>query len=321
MSFIGDMFSSSKAPAAPNPNAVISAQTGANADTARLNANLNRSDTYTPFGSVTFQDLGNDRWQSQQTLSPGMQTLLDQQVNIGQGVNSAAQSRLNNLDNSPFSLQGIDPYQSSIDMGGLMEMPGQESLDAYARNAEKSVYDRSATRLDDQFGRGEDQLRTRLANQGITQGSEAYSAAMKDFSYGRNDAYQGAETNAITQGSALRSSLLADSLTGRQQGLSERYNAANFANQGRSQQINDQLLQRTQGLNELAALLQGQQAINTPQAQNGGQVNVGAPDVGGAYGLSQAAQQNAFNQKKQSQNAAFGGLAGLAGGALAGGYF
>jgi len=321
MSFISDIFSSPSAPASPNPNAVISAQTSANADTARLNANLNRSDTYTPFGSVTFQDLGNDRWQSQQTLSPGMQTLLDQQINIGQGVNSAAQSRLNNLDNSAFTLDGVDPYQSSIDTSGLMAMPDQSSLDAYAKGAESNIYNRSATRLNDQFGRGEDALRARLANQGVTEGSDAYSAAMKDFSYGRNDAYQGAETNAITQGAALRSSLLADSLTGRQQGLSEQYNAANFANQGRSQQINDQLLTRTQGLNELAALLQGQQAIGMPQAQNGGQVNVGAPDVGGAYGLSQASQQNAYNQQKQSQNAAFGGLAGLAGGALAGGYF
>ncbi|MEC9266705.1 MAG: hypothetical protein VX464_11650 [Pseudomonadota bacterium] len=310
MSFISDLFSSS-APKGPDPNTLIGQQSAANTDVARMNAKLNRIDSYTPFGSVTFQDLGDDRWKSEQTLSPGMQGLLDQQVSIGGGVNDAALARLGNLTNDRFSLDGIADFQSSIDDQGLMAVPTAESLDAYAQRAEDSVYGRHAARLDDRYGRAEDQLRARLENQGITQGSDAYSDAMRDFGYDRTDAYNQATTDAITQGSALRSQLLADSLSGRQQGLSERYTAANFGNQGRQQEINDRLLERTQGLNELAALLQGQQAIATPQQQGGAPVSVAPPDVGGAYGLSQAAQNNAYNSKKSSQNAAIGGLSSL----------
>lgn len=53
------------APAAPDPVATANAQGAVNADTARLQARLNRGNTSTPFGSVTNRDLGAE-WMDQQ---------------------------------------------------------------------------------------------------------------------------------------------------------------------------------------------------------------------------------------------------------------
>lgn len=311
MGFITDLFKSPSAPAAPDPSALAGAQSAANEETARLSAKLNRPDTYTPFGSVLYQDLGDDRWQVNQTLSPGMQGLLDQQIDIGSGVNDAALARVNSLDNTPFNLDGIGDYQSGVSSDGLLDLPTADSLDAYAQSAEDAAYQKFASRFDPQVDRDRAAIENRLANQGITAGSDAYSDEMNRFDQGVSDAREQAIYGSVNQGAALRSSLLADALTGRQQGLSERYTAADFSNQGRQQAINDRLLQRTQGLNEIAALIQGQQAIGTPTQQPMSQVGVAPPDIGGAYALSQNAQQNAYNQQMGSRNAAAGGLFGL----------
>lgn len=317
MSFIGDMFGGgSKAPAAPNPSVLAGQQQAANEATARTTARLNRLNTFTPTGSVIYTDKGGDRWEVEQTLSPDAQGLLDQSMQIGSGVNTAAQARLDNLDNAPFSLDGVPDFQSSIDYSGLMEAPQETDLNAFASRAEDAAYSRVMDRLNPEFNRARDDLETRLANQGITMGSDAYGTEMERFSNQVNDARTRAAYDAIGEGSALRSSLLTDALTGRQQGISERFADLNLANQARGQEISDRLMERTQGLNELAALLQGQQAISMPQTMPTAQVGVAAPDVMGANAMAQNARNLRYQSGQNASNAALGGLFGLGGAAL-----
>ncbi len=318
MSFVKNLFSSPSAPSAPNPGAITAAQGAANADAARLNAKINRADTYTPFGSVNYDDMGDDRWQVTQTLSPEMQGLHDQQMDIGKGVQGAAQRAVGQLPQDQFNLNGIQDFQSGISYDGLTANPSQQGLDDYAKSGTDSYMAEWGRMNDPYYQDQQTALETKLVNQGITQGSDAYTRAMSDYGRQVDSARTGATNAAIAQGSGLRSSLLADSLTGRQQGIGERMADVNMANAGRAQSIQDRLLERSQPMNELAALLQGSPAVQTPQQQGMAPVGVQAPDVGGAQALAYQAQQNAYNQQMGQQNAAFGGLASMGGGYLAG---
>lgn len=313
MSFVKNLFSSPKPPAAPDPARTIAAQGAANEGTARLNAKLNRADTYTPFGSVTFSDLGDDRWRVDQTFSPDMQNLYDQQMNIGEGVNAAAQSRIDQLDNSAFSLDGIQDYQQGIDRSGLAAIPGLDDFDAARTEAEDAAFNRVWNRLGTQFDDEQRAMENSLANQGITFGSEAYSRAMDRFNERKNDARIAAGYDSIGAGRDAFNNMFNTAMLARQQGASELAQDASMANAGRAQAINDMLLERGQPMNELAALLQGSPAIQTPQQQPIAATGAAAPDVAGANAMAYAGQQNAYNQQMAQQNAALGGLFNLGG--------
>src|SRR5262245_36532979 len=54
----------------PDPSKTAQQQGVMNADTARLNATLNRIDQYTPYGQSVYTNLGKDRWRQDIRLSP-----------------------------------------------------------------------------------------------------------------------------------------------------------------------------------------------------------------------------------------------------------
>ena len=313
MSFVKNMFSSPKAPEPVNAGALVQAQSGANKDTARLNAKLNRMDSYGPTGSVTYQDLGDDRWSVKQTLSPDQQKLYDGQMQIGQGVNDAAQARINQLDNSKFSLDGIQGFQGNISYDGLTDMPNMSDLNGAREAAETASFNRAWDRMNPTFEQEEQALQTKLANQGIVQGSDAYNREMDNYARRKNDARIAAGYDSVNAGQSMMSNQLANALMSRQQGISERTAGRAMNNEARANAINDRLLERSQPLNELAAFLQGSPAVNTPQPIGGAQVGAAAPDVGGAYGLAAQTQMNQYNQQMGAQGAMAGGMIGLTG--------
>jgi hypothetical protein len=141
---------------------------------------------------------------------------------------------------------------------------------------EARLMELGSKRLDPRFAQEEEALRARLVNQGLRPGTAAFDAEMGNFSQGRNDAYN---------------QLL---LT------------------GRGQAVQEQLAERNQPLNEIAALMSGSQVsqpnfINTPQAQ------VAGTDYQGAVQNNYAGQMQAYQNKVSGQNAMMGGLFGLAG--------
>ena len=60
------------------------------------------------------------------------------------------------------------------------------------------AYGTMTARLDPQWNQREQMEQTRLANQGLVPGGEAYGNAMREFSNARNDAYQQANLGAIS---------------------------------------------------------------------------------------------------------------------------
>lgn len=122
------------------------------------------------------------------------------------GLNQSLQQQAAAAMGTPFSLEGL-PGQVS----------GQEARD----QAISSAYGQATSRLDPQFQQREDALRTRLLNQGLAEGSEAYNNALQRFSQERNDAYGGAMANAIGQGTTAGNALFNQGMASRQQALAE----------------------------------------------------------------------------------------------------
>jgi hypothetical protein len=255
-------------PPAPDPVATAQAQAAANKETAITQYGLNATNQVTPEGTLSYKQIGTwpdgtPRFESTQTLSPEQQNLYNlytkTQGNIGQiGVDQSAR------------------------IGELLGKPVQMGNEA----TEARLAELGRARLDPQFAQQRDALENRLANQGVTPGSQAYNQAMTQFGQQQNDAY-----NQLY-------------LTGRGQ-----------ANQ-------EMLTERNQPINEITALLSGSQ-VSQPNWLNAGQSQVAPTDYIGAVGQQQAALQNQYNQQQQQYRANMGGLygigaAGASGAAMAG---
>lgn len=163
------------------------------------------------------------------------------------------------------------------------------------QNAAKSVYNTEASFLDPQWNQQQAQLQDQLSRQGIPVGSDAYNNAMTQLDNARTQAYEAAQSNAITQGMGAAS---------QQFGLAET---------GQQQNIQQQQLAQTQPL----SLLQGisgatpstpTQPIATPNA-----TSVAPTDVVGAQAAANNAAMAAYQARIAQQNAMFGGLASLGG--------
>jgi hypothetical protein len=257
---------SPQAPAAPDPYATAKAQGEMNQNTATTQQLLNMTNQVTPDGSLNYAKTGDNsfvgadgksytvpQFTATQTLSPAQQVLkalTDQtKQNIGQiGVDQSA--KIGSLLGTNLKL-GNDATE-----GRLMEL--------------------GSKRLDPMFARNEEALRTRLSNQGIQPGSEAWNAEMRQFQQGRNDAYD---------------QLL---LTGRGQ-----------ANQ-------ELLSERNQPINEISALMSGSQ-VSQPSFTNTPQANVAGVDYTGMVNNNYNAAMQKYGMDVSKQNALMGGLFSLGG--------
>lgn len=280
--------SSPSQPAAPDPYATAAAQAAANKEAAIAGANINMVNQYTPQGSLEYTQRGKaedgtPQYSATQTLSPEQQALYDLTAQAGQKYGETANAQLDAVSGK---------LSQPLDYSTLGAAP---TINENTRQATaQAMYDR----LNPQFDRDQAALETRLANQGIQIGSEAYSAAMGDFNRAKNDARLATESQALGQASQL-------------------YGLESTA---RDRAINEMTQQRQIPLNELAAMLsgsqvQGPQFVNTPQSQ------IAPADIAGMTYANYSGAQNAYNQNMANSRANTQGLYSLLGaGAQAGGW-
>lgn len=252
-------------PAAPDPAATATAQGNMNTNTAITQQLLNQTNQVTPYGNLTYSQSGNStftgadgkqytvpQFTATQTLTPEQQQLLD----------------LTNKTKTNLGQIGVD---QSAKIGSLLGT----NLDLNTAT-EGKIDQLGAARLDPQFARDEDALRTRLSNQGIQPGSAAWNAEMTQFQQGKNDAY-----NQLY-------------LSGRSQGAQEA------------------LTERNQPINEISALLSGSQ-VSQPNYASTPTTQVAGVDYTGAVNNNFQNQMALYNTKMAQNNAVMGGLFGLAG--------
>jgi hypothetical protein len=252
---------------APDPKATAEAQTASNRETAIANANINRVDQFTPDGSVTYNQTGTwsdgtPRYAATTTLSPEQQATRAQELEFDRKFNQIGLAQTDKI-------------------AGVLDKPFQLGNEA----VEGRITELASKRLTPRFAEEEQKLEQDLMNRGIRPGSAAYETMRRQFSEGKNDAYNSMYLNA------------------------------------RGQANTELLTERNQPINEITALLSGGQ-VSMPQFNNVPQANVAGTDIAGMT-YDSAAMNNAnamarYNAKNQNYQAGMGGLFGLGSAVLGG---
>jgi len=114
------MKGSNSPPPAPDPNATAAAQYQYSTQAAEKSAALSAVDTSGPFGTTTYKrDANGDPTSQTTTLNPASQGIYNTQQGIGQSLDSTALNRLSGVDQSAFSMAGLNYNPSSINLGNM----------------------------------------------------------------------------------------------------------------------------------------------------------------------------------------------------------
>lgn len=183
-----------KAPKTPDPKEVAAAQTQTNIDTARNEAALNRVNEITPFGSLTYSQLGPDQYQREIQVDPQVMEAIRAQQQLTTGLYNTG----NQL------LPGV---------ASMLGQPIQTDFSADRQRVEQALLDR----LQPYFDKDRAALENKLINQGIRQEHDAYGKDFDTFNRAVNDARLG----AIAQGGQEQSRMFDINQRARNQGLNE----------------------------------------------------------------------------------------------------
>ena len=270
----------SKSPPPPDYSAAAKETAQGNVEAARFATKANRINQFTPYGSLTYdykpeldaagKETGGG-WSQKVNLTPEAQEALNEELALNRKYGEVANigfDKTRKLFESP-----------ELDMSGLP----QRAIDV-GQTAQQAIM----SRLSPQMSQQEDQLRTRLANQGITLGSEAY---------GREMAQQSQRMNDLQMQAAL-------------QGI-------NLDQANRSAALQEQAYLQDRPLNLINALRSGNQ-VNSPQFQQfAQQATTQGPDMLNAAQMQYKANMDAANAQNAQQSGMMSGLFGV-GGAIAG---
>lgn len=284
-----------------------------------------------------------DQWAQTETLSPELQAQLDAQfgqqtdrAEMGQGMFNDFMNNYQPMDFSQFGspiqmgqqaqvpqFQGMNQFQSGApqigqfdyqDTSGLGEFgfdqttsPFEYDAGTFRQDAEDAAYQKATARLDPQFQQQEQQLETKLRQQGLNPGDQAWQSSIQDFNNRRNDAYEQARLGSTAAGRDESNLMYGQQMGAYQTNLGQQDQAYNQALQGfqQNQSLQDQAYQ--QGLGAFGANLgaQGQQfqqdlgsqQQNWNQALSGWQANA----QGQQQQFGQNVQQNQISNALRSQ--------------------
>jgi hypothetical protein len=135
-----------------------------------------------------------------------------------------------------FDDPGLDSQnlEKNLDYGGAPQVGSPEWTRA---QAEKSVYDRGASRLDPQIAKEQQALDVRLRSQGLAPGDEAYTAQMDDLQRRKTDAYDALDAQAMQEGSRQAQSMFGMESAYRDQSTGEEDRQKQFRNMALSGQF------------------------------------------------------------------------------------
>ena len=263
----------SSAPPAPDYTGAANATAAGNLEAARATAAANRTNQVTPYGNLTYtanpgtDPYGNTLYTATQTLAPEQQAILDQQNKLNAGLMGTANTGLQ-YANQVLSQPGVD--MSKLPSTGID--PGQSYSDAIM------------ARLAPQISQENQSSDTRLANQGIAQGTEAYQNAKRQLAMNQNDRQLAAVTAGMNTG-----------LNAKQQAFQQ------------------QAYNQMQPINVINALRTGSQVQNPSFASTPQQANTAGADILGAQQAQYGAQVGNVNASNQANSNFMGGLMGLGG--------
>lgn len=347
------------APAAPDYVGATQVQGELSKENLNTQNYANRPTINTPWGTQTWgtqavRDPATGQvvtqWTQNNTLAPGLQSALQSQVDLQQGRSDLANSFMDRVAaeySQPFDYGSLPAMAQagqpqSLQTGLTDYSPGLTTGINFDTNYRDRVANDLMSKMQPVHERQQSQLETQLANQGYQIGTEGYTRALADLQ-GRQAAERynaldsagqeasrlfGMEQNksqfqnqALGQAAALDQSRMQamNQAMGQQYGLNQQY--ADAQNRLRQQAIAEQAQRRGMSLNEMNALLTGQQVSmpQMPSFQAAGQAQT--PNLVGALGQQYDAQLGAYNAENAAFGNTLGGLFSLGSGAMSGGLF
>ena len=363
----------SSAPPPPDYVGAANAQASSSKEVTNMQNWANRPDQNTPWGKTTWSSEAMTdpatgqpvtKWTQNTSLDPTLQRALDSQFGIQEGRSNLAGTFMDRVSDSyqkPMqsydSAPGYSVAQAPKDLQTAFNFRGPQfglntgdnpNLPQFDSSYRDKIATEMVGRMTPLHERQQGQLETKLANQGLTVGSDAYKTALDQL----NQRQAAERYNALDQAGNEAQRLYNMQMGSRQQAFNEdlgtgqfynqatgqEYNqnlgAGQFGNQARTNQYNlnrqqtldqnqvrqamiaEEMQKRAQALNEMNAVLSGQQ-VSMPQmpgfnqAQRSEAANIlGATQMGydaqlGAVNAQNAASGNLLNAGAQLGSAAF----------------
>ena len=309
------------------------AQGEANKEVVRDQTYANRPDQYTPWG---YSSWGNEeyidpgtgekttKWAQTQGLTPELQDILNKQIAIQGGRSDVAgmlTGRMGQEFGNQMDWSGLNPMGQRPT--AQYTLPEGDVGDPYEtrQRAEDAVYKQAESRLAPRFENQRKQMEVKMRNQGIGPEDAAWKSQMGAIDQQETDSYNQAQYSAVGAGRDEAGQMYGQmmgrnqnqfnqALGANQQNWQQSMQGSQYANQIRQQQMTEAMQQRGFSLNEINALLSGQQ-VNAPQMPNfqGATAAQAAPIYQGAqdtYNAGQAGTQNAMNLASGLGGAALG---------------
>lgn len=289
-------------PAPPDYKGAAEASAQASQESANQQMYYNRPNQNTPFGSQSWEygttvdpTSGKEYTTSTQNsqLAPEAQRALNAQLNIQGDRSEFAQDMLGRVQEGTaeaFNYGDYGEYQ------GLRNEYDPSAPGEYRDQAFGNMMSMAEPGRENQRSR----METQLANQGITQGSEAYANSMRQLGDQESRQEMGFMTQAGAEGQRVQQ------MQGAEQGMDVR--DANYQNNLRQMQVAEGLQGRNLPLNELNALLTGQQVQQPgmPGFNEAGRAE--SADYLGAANMQYQGELDIYNTKQASKDALMSGM-------------
>lgn len=255
-----------KAPDPTPPRETSAAQTGSSVSTSIANAFLQNMDETTADGTKTFDQTGSYSFKDPYTG----QSYTVPRFSVTQTLSDAQQGIKDQNDRASLNLSTL-----GANLSGTLGDQLTDNFQLGNEPVESRLFELGRKRLDPMFAQRDEDLRTRLANQGIKAGSQAYDREIGNQGQQQNDAYN------------------------------------QLLLQGRGQASNELLTEDNQRINQISALLSGGQ-VSQPNFMTG--ANVGAiptTDNAAIIGNYDNAMMNQWRQNQAATGSLIGGIGGL----------
>lgn len=310
------------APEAPDYTAAAEKQGESSREVTEQQTWANRPDQITPFGTQSWANTPTkdpatgqtlNRWTQTTTLDPRSQNALDDQLQLQEQRSNLAEGMYGRVADEYSQAPDYSNYESLGSTPQAMSFGGGEK---YSQDAEDALYGRFESRNEPQFQRAQDAKRTQLYNMGLKEGDEAYDNAMGDLSTQQQDARQQAQYQATIGAGSEAQRMQGMDISAGQAGYGQQMQSANYQNTLRQQQIAEDMQRRGYSLNEINAILTGQQ-VGMPNMPS-----FNTASKSDAVQYSQAAQAqgqaalDAFNAQSQATQGMMSGVGSMAGGAM-----
>jgi hypothetical protein len=306
-------------PAPPDYRAAAQEQGQASREITEQQTFANRPTQITPFGRVdwsatptydptTGQTL--NRWTQTTSLDPQQQSALDSQMQQRSQLAGGFYDRVAGEMGSP---PDYSRYTALSQGPQAMSFGGSSP---YVQEAEDALYGQFESRMEPRFEREQAGRRTQLYNMGLREGDEAFTRAMGDLGQTQEDARRQAQFSATIGAGQEAQRMQGMDISAGQAGFGQQLTSANFQNQLRQQQIAEDMQRRGYSLNEINALLTGQQ-VGMPNMPSFSQAQRSeTPQYLGAAGSQGQANLDRFSAGQAGMQGLLSGLGTIGMGAL-----